>query len=347
MDTADRLPRPLTVRAPSLRGRTLPWGALLLALVAYVPLLLTRPGKVGADTKTYLYLDPAPPAVPGRLPVGPHVGLGTVTHQNIGYLWPMGPYYWLMDAIGVPDWVAQRLWLGLDHPGRRPGRPLPAARSCAGTRSGVTRGVVRLRPQPLPAALRRPHLGDPAALRRPPLADRPCRPGAAVRADGGAPAAFALVTLTVGGVNATSLLLVMVGARAVDGCTPPSSSGRSACAAGAGRRCCASACSPLVTSLWWIAGLLVQGRYGIPILRYTETYQVVADAALAPEVLRGLGYWFFYGTDTLGAWIQPAVTYIQSAPGAGAVATPCPSWPSPPALLTRFRHRLLLRRSSP
>ena len=33
-------------------------------------------------------------------------------HQNIGYLFPMGPYYWLMDAVGVPDWVAQRLWLG-------------------------------------------------------------------------------------------------------------------------------------------------------------------------------------------------------------------------------------------
>jgi arabinofuranan 3-O-arabinosyltransferase len=42
----------------------------------------------------------------------PNIGLGTVTHQNIGYLWPMGPYYWLMDAIGLPDWVAQRLWLG-------------------------------------------------------------------------------------------------------------------------------------------------------------------------------------------------------------------------------------------
>ena len=42
----------------------------------------------------------------------PNIGMGTVTHQNIGYLWPMGPYYWLMDAVGVPDWVAQRLWLG-------------------------------------------------------------------------------------------------------------------------------------------------------------------------------------------------------------------------------------------
>ena len=31
---------------------------LLLALLAYVPILRTRPGVVAADTKSYLYLDP-------------------------------------------------------------------------------------------------------------------------------------------------------------------------------------------------------------------------------------------------------------------------------------------------
>ena len=28
----------------------------------------------------------------------PNIGMGTVTHQNIGYLFPMGPYYWLLDT---------------------------------------------------------------------------------------------------------------------------------------------------------------------------------------------------------------------------------------------------------
>ncbi|MCB1270454.1 MAG: DUF3367 domain-containing protein, partial [Microthrixaceae bacterium] len=87
-------------------------GSVLLALVAYVPLLLSSPGVVGADTKTYLYLDPA--RLLGRAPWmwDTHIGLGTVTHQNIGYLWPMGPWYWFFETLGVPDWVAQRLWLG-------------------------------------------------------------------------------------------------------------------------------------------------------------------------------------------------------------------------------------------
>jgi hypothetical protein len=35
-------------------------GILIPAVLAYVPLLLTQPGQVGADTKTYLYLDPSP-----------------------------------------------------------------------------------------------------------------------------------------------------------------------------------------------------------------------------------------------------------------------------------------------
>jgi len=28
------------------------------ALVAYLPIVMSSPGRVGADTKTYLYLDP-------------------------------------------------------------------------------------------------------------------------------------------------------------------------------------------------------------------------------------------------------------------------------------------------
>ena len=87
-------------------------GVILLALVSYIPLLLTKPGMVGADTKTYLYLNPG--RLLSRAPYmwDPNIGLGTVTHQNIGYLWPMGPYYFVMQSLGLPDWVAQRIWLG-------------------------------------------------------------------------------------------------------------------------------------------------------------------------------------------------------------------------------------------
>src|ERR1700752_2705506 len=80
--------------------------------MCFVPLLFTAPDQVGADTKSYLYLDPGRMLSRAASMWDPHIGMGTVTHQNIGYLFPMGPYYWLLDKVVIPDWVAQALWLG-------------------------------------------------------------------------------------------------------------------------------------------------------------------------------------------------------------------------------------------
>lgn len=316
------------------RMRNVPVGAVLLVLVAYVPLLLTKPGKVGADTKTYLYLDPGRLLSRAASMWDPNIGLGTVTHQNIGYLWPMGPYYWVLDAIGLPDWVAQRLWLGSIIAAAGLGvRWMLRELRWEGTGVTVASFAYALSPYLL-------HYGARISVILLPFAGLPWLIGLASRSlrRGGwrAPAAFALVTLTVGGVNATSLLLVMVApvlwfvhatfvAREV--------TLRQALAAGV-----RISVLTLITSFWWMAGLVVQGTYGIPILRYTETYYVVANAALAPELIRGLGYWFFYGRDALGPWIQGAVTKVESLWSlALSFAIPIVAFAS--GLLTRFRHR--------
>ena len=57
-----------------------------------------RPAGSSADTKQYLYLDPD--RLLARAPSlwDQHIGFGTVSHQIIGYLFPMGPYYWLHRA---------------------------------------------------------------------------------------------------------------------------------------------------------------------------------------------------------------------------------------------------------
>ena len=54
--------------------------------------------------------------VPGE-PLGPWTFdgrqfAGWVPHQHVTYLWPSGPWYWLWDTLGAPDWLAHRLWLG-------------------------------------------------------------------------------------------------------------------------------------------------------------------------------------------------------------------------------------------
>ena len=147
---------------------------------------------------------------------------------------------------------------------------------------------------------------------------------------------FALVTLTVGGVNATSLLLVMVAPVlwfahatfvATRGHVPTGPGGR--------RRI---TFLTLITSLWWMIGLSMQGKYGIPILRYTETYYTVAGAALSIELIRGLGYWFFYGRDALGAWTKSSVALVESLPFL-ALSYLLPIIAFGAGLVTRFRHR--------
>lgn len=332
-----------TSDAPAVEGRP-PWrarlrrpraGTLLLAAVVYLPLLLTRPGQVGADTKTYLYLDPGRLLSRAAHMWDPNIGMGTVTHQNIGYLWPMGPYYWVMDALGLPDWVAQRLWLGsiLFMAGLGVRWMLRELR-WDGAGVTVASFAYALSPYVLEYAAR-------ISVILLPFAGLPWLIGLAARAlrrrDWATPAVFALVTLTVGGVNATSLILVMFGpllwfvyATFVE---REVTLGQ---ALVVGLRITVLTAA---TSLWWVAGLLIQGAYGIPILRYTETYETVAAAALAPEVLRGLGYWFFYGTDGLGAWTASTVRYVESVAAIG-LSYLLPGLGMAGAVLSRFRHRV-------
>ena len=95
----------------------------------------------------------------------PNIGFGTVTHQNIGYLFPMGPFYWVFDRLGVPDWVAQRLWLGsiLFFAGLG---MLYLFRTLGLRGSGAVVGALAVHAQPVLARLRGAHLGDPAAVGR-------------------------------------------------------------------------------------------------------------------------------------------------------------------------------------
>ncbi len=315
------------------RRRWLP-GALLLALVAYVPFLLSAPGRVSADTKQYLYLDP------GRLLAdAPYLwdsgyGAGTLTHQNIGYLFPMGPFFWLFDTLGIPDWVAQRLWLGsiVFAAGAGVLFLLRTLRWQSRWTALAAAFVYMLTPYQLAytgriSAILLPWAGLPWMIA---LTARALR-----RGGWRDPALFALLTLTVGSTNATSLLLVGLAPvlwlvfAVVNG----ESDVRRALgvAARIGVLC-------FVTSLWWIAGLVLQGGYGINYLDVSETVRTVAEGSSPTEVLRGLGNWFFYGGDAVGPWIPQAVDFTQKAWLLGASFL-LPLLALGAAAVTRWRHR--------
>ena len=65
-----------------------------------------------ADTKLYLYLDPGRLIGDAPWTFDARQFAGWVPHQIIAYLWPQGPWYWLGASVGLPDWVAHRLWIG-------------------------------------------------------------------------------------------------------------------------------------------------------------------------------------------------------------------------------------------
>ena len=93
----------------------------------------------------------------------PNIGMGTVTHQNIGYLFPMGPYYWLMHELGVPAWVSQRLWFGSILFGAGVG-VLFLLRTLRVRGPGAVVAAVAVHAHAVHARLRGAHLGDPDAV---------------------------------------------------------------------------------------------------------------------------------------------------------------------------------------
>lgn len=279
----------------------------ILAVTIYVPLLLTKPGRVGADTKTYLYLDPGRMLGRAASMWDPNIGMGTVTHQNIGYLWPIGPWYWLADVAGMPDWVAQRLWLGTIMFAAGVGvRFMLKALGQEGPHVTAATFVYALTPYVLSLAARLsvillPYAGLPWMIGLAALALR----------KGGwrYPALFGLVVATIGSVNATALILAGVGPLLWIAHEVVIT--REARVRDAAKTVGRIGVMTVGCSLWWLAGLWAQGGYGIDILRYTETAETVATASLSLEVLRGLGYWFFYGEDRFGPWIVPSRLYTQ------------------------------------
>ena len=282
-------------------------GAAVLAGFAYAPLLAVRPGVVTPDTKTYLYLDPLRFLSQVSFMWDPTVGLGTVTHEYIGYLLPMGPFFAVFHLLGVPVWVAQRLWLG-------------SILLAAGVGVLYLSRILGLRgPGPSAAALA--YMLSPYFLQYAgrisvillPWAGLPFMLGLTIVAlrRGGwrEPALFAVVVALVSGINASSIIYV--------GVAPilwifyavvvlRESTWRHALSTAL-----RIGVLTLGACLWWIAGLEVEAAYGVNVLKYTETVPSTSATSNAADIFRGLGYWYFYGADHLGPWTTAAVRYTQ------------------------------------
>ena len=282
-------------------------GTLLLAFIAYAGTLTASPGRIPADTKLYLYLDPGRLIRDAPFSWDTRQFGGWVPHQAISYLWPSGPWFWVMDRVGVPDWVAQRLWIGtillVAGLGVR-----WAARLLGLDRSGALCAalVYMLSPYVLP------YISRTSVMLLPWAAVGWLVALVVLVAHHGRwrdVAWFALVVASVGGVNVTATamiapapLLWMLCAGATR-TVPWRQIGAALWKLGA---------ASLAVSLWWIVMISTQGRYGAAVLGYSETLEAVSTTATAPEVLRGMGYWLFYVRDQAGPTTSASTPYLQS-----------------------------------
>lgn len=271
-----------------------------------------------ADTKLYLYTDPGGLLERAASTFEPDQFAGWVPHQQITYLWPSGPWFWLFDALAVPDWVAHRLWIGTIMFAAGMG-VRQCARLLGHTGAPVLAAAVvyQLSPSVLPYISRTSLLLLPwaglgwivAATIR---ASRVDRSTASRISRWREPALIALIVATVGSANATALAmiipapamwLVLAAARRT---TPLGDVVRLAARV-------AIAC--VAVSLWWMAMLIVQARFGAPVLLYSETLEDVSRNSTGSEVLRGLGYWLFYGRDAFSATTTSSLSYLSRTSG--------------------------------
>ncbi len=283
----------------------------LLAVLAYVPMLLSARGSVAADTKLYLYLDPGKLLADAPWTWDTRQFGGWVPHQVVGYLWPAGPYYWLMDAIGVPDWFAQRFWMAtllfLAGTGVRwAARKLGFGSGTTAFVPIVAALVYMLSPYVLPYISRTSVLLAPWAG----LGWLIGLTVLAVRFGGWRHAAlFALIIASIGGSNGTALVMIAPAPilYLLDGGIRGQLPWRRVLTTAA-----KIGCLTILVSVWWAAGVYVQGRYGADVLAFSETVQSTSYTSSSPEVLRGLGYWLFYVRDVAATTTAASGDYQTS-----------------------------------
>jgi arabinofuranan 3-O-arabinosyltransferase len=290
------------------------WIPSVLAAGAFVLAFVQRPGEVVFDTRIELSANPSLFLHRVAAVWSPTGDLGHVqSGQFVGYLFPMAPWFAFAQRIGLPMWVAQRLWVGaliavaalgvvrlLDELYDR-------RRGLAHLVGGVvyaanpyvavwtTRGSVALLAHAaVPWLMLAAHRG----LRRPKSWRQPALIGLVLAASGA-------------GVNAALVLWVLP--------APALLMLYEALAVGVGWAALASfgwraGLCALLGAAWWLIPLLLQRRYGTDFLGFTELPDSVWATTTMPESLRLLGYWLLYLG--LGGVSVVSVTspYLFSAP---------------------------------
>ena len=270
------------------------WRLWALALLSYLPLVVLQRGGINADTKLYLGEDPAGLIGRSLFAWDSSQFGGFVPHQAIAYLWPSGPFYWLFDVFGSPQWFTQRVWVGTIFFVAAFGAYV-FLRHLSFSLNASFIGALFFMSSPYVLAYQSRTSSMLLSWAATAWLSYFTARGMASRSWLW-PSLIALTMFTVGSVNATATLLILPAPVLVAVFTYTRSRSFKIFLGFALKT------FVLTTgvSLWWISMLSIQATYGAKLLAYSETLESVASTSHSFEVLRGFGYWLNYvGLDTL------------------------------------------------
>ncbi|MEV4745377.1 alpha-(1-_3)-arabinofuranosyltransferase family protein [Streptosporangium amethystogenes subsp. fukuiense] len=276
-------------------------GCLLLGAIAFN----TSPGQVISETKLDMALNPL-----GFLARAMHLWdgafFGHLQNQAHGYLFPMGPFYALFEALDMPPWNIQRLWMtlvlcaafvGVERVARAMDIGTPVTRVLAGLAYALAPHAVTL------IGVNSSEFQPSAVL---PWILLPLVHGAGQRASPRRAAALsALALLFAGGINAVAVLAVLVVPLLYLLTRERGPRRRHLLLWWLG---CVGA-----VSMWWLLPLLVMGRYIFSFLPFIETADATTYVTSLINVLRGTSGWIaFLPVD--GAAFLPAAFEQATGP---------------------------------
>ncbi|GAA4206253.1 alpha-(1-_3)-arabinofuranosyltransferase [Streptosporangium oxazolinicum] len=254
-------------------------GCLLLAAVAFN----MAPGKLIAETKLDMPINPIG-FLSQALNMWDQDYLGHLQNQAYGYIFPMGPFYTLLINAGMPPWVVQRLWVTLILCVAFVGvaqvaRALRIGGQLAGVLAGLTYALA-------------PHAQALMGFNSVEFAPSAVLPWVLlflVRGARGetsprrAACLSALVFLLAGGINAAAELAVLV---------VPMIYLLTRARGPRKRRLIAWWLAAIAAvSFWWLAPLVLLGRYVFSFLPFTENARTTTLVGSLTNALRGVNNW--------------------------------------------------------
>lgn len=221
------------------------------------------------------------------------IDLGHIqTSQFVGYLFPMGPFFALGDAVGIPVWIVQRFWiagilaLGAWGVVRLVERLFPSRSQSA----GFIAGLVFISGPFITIGLNRGTSWLLAAALLPWLLLWTSK-GIANPRGWVAPSVVALLLAAAGGgLNAAVLVWLVVAVALFGLFEAVGPAGLRTVVAFTWR----AVVLCFLTSLWWVIPVVIQAKFGANYLTFTEHAEAILHTPSASESLRLMGYWVAY-----------------------------------------------------